>query len=141
MFVSFYSQCNSYLLPRTLDSKLPYHLVARNFNIDLYKGNSLEKSYPVHEYAVTARISLSNKYYLVATKRKLVKLGGSSPVEWPIANIRQIVTFNEHSIFVATPDQIVVCDFNTSTILSRIDVSARALTTNLSNSIFGFMQL
>jgi hypothetical protein len=41
MFVSFHSQCNSYLLPRTLDSKLPYHLVARHFNVDLYKGNSL----------------------------------------------------------------------------------------------------
>ena len=80
MFVSFHSQCNNYLIPRTLDSKLPYHLIARHFNVDLYKGNSFEKSFPIHEYAVTAKISLSNKYYIVATKRRLIKLGGSLPV-------------------------------------------------------------
>ena len=94
MFVSFHSQCNNYLIPRTLDSKLPYHLIARHFNVDLYKGNSFEKSFPIHEYAVTAKISLSNKYYIVATKRRLIKLGGSLPVEWNIPNIRKIVLFN-----------------------------------------------
>jgi hypothetical protein len=94
MFVSFHSQCNSYLLPRVLDSRLPYHLVTRNFNVELYKGNSLEKTFQLHEYATTARISLSNKYYIVATKRRLVKLGLSSPIEWKISNVRSILLYN-----------------------------------------------
>lgn len=33
MFMSLNSQCNNYLLPRVLDSKLPYHLIARHFNV------------------------------------------------------------------------------------------------------------
>lgn len=140
MFVSFHSQCNSYLLPRVLDSKLPYHLVARNFNVELYKNNSLEKTFQLHEYATTARISLSNKYYIVATKRRLVKLGISSPVEWKISNVRSILLFNEHYIFAFTHNELVVCDFISDSIVQRINVEGTAPATNLSNSISCLMQ-
>ena len=33
MFMAFHSQCNNYLLPKALDSKLPYHIIARHFNV------------------------------------------------------------------------------------------------------------
>ena len=33
MFMAFHSQCNNYLLPKVLDSKLPYHILARHFNV------------------------------------------------------------------------------------------------------------
>jgi len=33
MYMSFHSQANSYLLPKVLDSRLPVHLIAKNFDV------------------------------------------------------------------------------------------------------------
>ena len=77
MFISFYSQCNNYILPKTLDSKLPFHLVAKHFNVEFYSQKTLVKTFKIHEYAMFGKISLSNKYYIIATKRRMVKLGAS----------------------------------------------------------------
>lgn len=94
MFVSFYSQCNNYVLPRTLDSKLPYHLLAKHFNVELYKERTLLKTFKLHEYALFGKISLSQKYYIVATKRRVVKLGASYETEWPIPNVAHLLLYN-----------------------------------------------
>jgi len=48
MFMSFYAQCNNYLLPRTLDSRLPYHLISKNFTVLLYKERSLFKTFKLN---------------------------------------------------------------------------------------------
>ena len=37
MFMAFHSQCNNYLLPKVLDSKLPFHIIAKHFNLELWK--------------------------------------------------------------------------------------------------------
>jgi WD40 repeat protein len=94
MFMSFYAQCNNYLLPRSLDSRLPYHLIAKNFTVQLYKERSLFKTFKLTEFPVVGKISLSNKYYIVATQRRLVKLGASYETDWKISNIFSIVLYN-----------------------------------------------
>lgn len=33
MFMSLYSHSNNYMLPKCLDSKLPTHIAAKNFNV------------------------------------------------------------------------------------------------------------
>lgn len=48
VFSSLYSQCNSYIMERALDSKLPLHLVASHFNVLLYSKQTLTKTYPIH---------------------------------------------------------------------------------------------
>jgi hypothetical protein len=69
---------------------------------------------------VVGKISISNKYYIVATQGRLVKLGASYETSWKISNVLNIVLYNEHYIYAFTPHEIVVCDFNTDTIVSRI---------------------
>lgn len=80
MFMAFHSQCNNYLLPKVLDSKLPFHIIARNFNLELWKERTLSKTFKLHEYALVGKISLSNRYYIVATAKRVVKVGGSYEV-------------------------------------------------------------
>lgn len=77
MFMSFYAQCNSYLLPKVLDSRLPMHLIVRHFNVELWKERSLDKTFKLHEHALLGRISLSCRYYVIATAKRLVRLGAS----------------------------------------------------------------
>jgi hypothetical protein len=120
MFMAFHSQCNSYLLPRVLDSRLPLHLVARHFNLELWKERTLDKTFKLHEHALIGKISLSCRYYVVATSRRIVRVGGSYEVEWKIPAVRHLFLFNEHSIFAFTDFELAVCDFATSTVLTRV---------------------
>ena len=49
----------------------------------------------------------------------MVKLGGSFELEWKIPGIKHLLIYNEHSIFAFTSHEMLVCDFNTTTILHR----------------------
>jgi hypothetical protein len=120
MFMSFHSQANNYLLPRVLDSRLPAHLLARNFDVELWRERTLQKSFHLHEHALLGRISLSCRYYVVATARRLVRLGASFELEWPVAGVRHLELFREHALFALTDFELVVCDFATSTLLHRL---------------------
>jgi len=120
MFMAFHSQCNNYLIPKVLDSRLPFHIIAKNFNVELWKERTLQKTFKLHEYALVGKISLSNRYYIVATAKRVVKVGGSFEVEWKVPAVRELLLYNEHSIYAITGHEIVVCDFNTSSILARI---------------------
>lgn len=77
MFMAFHSQCNNYLLPKVLDSRLPVHLIARHFNVELWKERTLDQTFKLHEHALIGKISLSCRYYVVATAKRVVRLGGS----------------------------------------------------------------
>ena len=94
MFMALYSQCNNYILPKVLHSLLPYHLVTRHFNVELWKERTLDKTFKLHEYAVLGKISLSRRYYVVATARRVVKLGGSSELEWNVAGVKSLFIYN-----------------------------------------------
>ena len=41
MYISFHSQANNYLLTKVLDSRLPFHLIAKNFDVELWKERTL----------------------------------------------------------------------------------------------------
>lgn len=99
MFMSFYSQCNNYILPRVLDSHLPYHIIARHFNVEFWKERTLEKTFKLHEHALIGKISLSHRYYVVATAKRVVKLGASYELDWKIPGVKYLLLFNEHSIY------------------------------------------
>lgn len=121
MWLSFHSQCNNYLLGDTLDSLPPYHLQSRHFTVQLTHKQTVKNTYKIGEHAVVGRISMSRRYCIVASIRRVVKLGMSYQLEWPIAAVRQILLQNEHYIYAVTPTQIVVCDFDTNTIVQSID--------------------
>ena len=40
------------------------------------------------------KISLSNRYYIVATAKRVVKVGGSYEVEWKIPAVKEILLYN-----------------------------------------------
>jgi hypothetical protein len=65
-----------------------------------------------------------------------VKLGASYETEWPIPNVAHLLLYNEHFIYALTPNEMVVCDFNTPTIVHRIEKQASTPVTNLYNSNF-----
>lgn len=75
---------------------------------------------------------MSCKYYIVSTAKRIVRLGASYELDWKVPGVRHLVLFNEHSIFAITDFEIVVCDFNTSTILER--VAKKGVTTTALNT-------
>lgn len=77
MYMSFHSQANNYILNKVLDSRLPFHLIAKNFDVELWKERTLQKSFKLHEYALFGKISMSCKYYVAATAKRVVRLGAS----------------------------------------------------------------
>ncbi len=87
MFTSLYSHTNNYKLNRALDSSSPYHIVSRHFSVQLFKNQTMEKSFNIHESAYLGKVSLSQKYFIVATKTRLIKLGASG-IEIKITGIR-----------------------------------------------------
>lgn len=87
MFTSLYSHTNNYKLSRVLDSSNPYHIVSKHFFVQLYKNQTIDKSFNIHESAYLGKISLSQKYFIVATKTRLIKLGVSG-VEMKISGIK-----------------------------------------------------
>jgi hypothetical protein len=66
-------------------------------------------------------MSLSQKYYVVATKTRLIKLGASG-VEIKMTGIREIALFQEHFIFVLTDYDIIVLDFATFQVIQELKV-------------------
>jgi hypothetical protein len=58
------------------------------------------------------QLSLSQKYYIVATKTRVIKLGVSG-VEMKISGIKEIALFQEHFVYVLTHSAILVLDFVT----------------------------
>lgn len=75
MFSSLYSHANNYKIKRVLDSNATYHIISRHFSVQLFKSQSMEKSFNIHESAHVGKISLSQKYFFVGTKSRLIKLG------------------------------------------------------------------
>jgi hypothetical protein len=71
---------------------------------------------------VVGKISLSGKYYIIATKSKIIKLGSNNDISWNIRNVHEIVLFNEHFIYAFSGNKIYVCDFNTSVIISELEM-------------------
>jgi hypothetical protein len=77
MFTSLYSHTNNYKLNRALDSSHPYHLISKHFSVQIFKDQTMEKSHNIHESALIGKISLSQKYFIVATRTRLIKLGAN----------------------------------------------------------------
>ena len=76
-FTSLYSHCNNYSLPITtafLDSSLPYHLLSAHFNVEIYKERTLVCKTNIHEVAEIGAISISQKYAVVVTKSRMIKI-------------------------------------------------------------------
>ena len=71
---------------------------------------------------------------MVATASRVVKLGASSQLEWKIAGVKHLFLYNEHSIFAFTDFEMIVLDFNTSTIVERV---AKKTVTAPSLNVFG----
>lgn len=121
MFTSLYSHTNNYKLNRVLDSSSPYHVVSRHFSVQLFKNQTMDKSFNIHESAYVGKISLSQKYYIVGTRTRLIKLGVTG-VEIKISGIKSIVLFQEHYIYVLTETDILVLDFATFTIIKQLNL-------------------
>ena len=121
MFTSLYSHTNNYKLNRALDSSSPYHIISRHFAVQLFKNQTMEKSFNIHESAYFGKMSLSQKYYIVATKTRLIKLGASG-VEIKMTGIREIVLFQEHFVFVITDYDVIVLDFATFQVIQELKV-------------------
>lgn len=102
MYISFHSQANNYLLTKVLDSRLPFHLIAKNFDVELWKERTLQKTFKLHEYALLGKISMSCKYYVAATAKRVVRLGASYELDWKVPGVRHLTIYNEHSIFAIT---------------------------------------
>ena len=66
-------------------------------------------------------MSLSQKYYIVATKTRLIKLGASG-VEIKMTGIREIALFQEHFVFAITDYDIIVLDFATFQVIKELKV-------------------
>lgn len=102
MFMSFHAQCNNYLLPRVLDSRLPVHLLSKEFEVELWRERTLQTRFKLHEYARIGKISLSCRYFVVATARRVVRLGGSQELEWIVPEVKHILLHHEHAVFAFT---------------------------------------
>ena len=87
MFTSLYSHTNNYKLNRVLDSSHSFHIISRHFSVQLFKNQTMEKAFNIHESAYIGKISMSQKYYIVATKSRLIKLGVTG-VEIKITGIK-----------------------------------------------------
>jgi hypothetical protein len=48
MFTSLYSHTNNYKLNRVLDSSNPYHIISRHFSVQLFKNQTMDKSFNIH---------------------------------------------------------------------------------------------
>jgi len=81
----------------------------------------MDKSFNIHESAIVGKISLSQKYYIVGTKSRLIKLGVSG-VETKISGIKEIILFQEHYIFVITQTDLIVLDFATFTPIMELKI-------------------
>lgn len=71
-----------YTLPLCLDSRLPYHLISKNFTLEVYRERSLIGKLNIHESAHIGKFSLSNKFVVVGTKSRILKIaipGGVNP--------------------------------------------------------------
>lgn len=83
VFSSLYNHSNNYKIDhRVLDSSATNqlantkHIISRHFSVQLFKNQTMEKSYNIHESALCGVISLSEKYFVVATRTRLLKLSG-----------------------------------------------------------------
>lgn len=48
IFSSLYSHCNMYTLPHCLDSNIPYHISAKNFNVEVYRERTVIGKLNIH---------------------------------------------------------------------------------------------
>lgn len=65
---------------------------------------------------------MSQKYYIVATKTRLIKLGVSG-VEIKISGVKEIALFHEHFVYVITNNAILVLDFATFQVIKEIPIA------------------
>ncbi len=56
---------------------MPVHLIAHHFNVELWKERTLDKTFKLHEHALIGKVSLSCRYYVIATAKRVVRLGAS----------------------------------------------------------------
>jgi hypothetical protein len=61
-------------------------------------------------------MSVSQKYYIVGTKSRVIKLG-TTDVDKKISGIEDIVLFQEHFVYVFTSYDVIVLDFRTFTVV------------------------
>ena len=57
----------------------------------MWRERTLDKSFKLHDYALLGKISLSCKYYVVATAKRVVRLGASYELDWKVAGVRHLV--------------------------------------------------
>ena len=116
-----YSHTNNYKLDGILDSSANFHIISRHFQVQLFKNQTIEKTFNIHESALVGKISLSQKYYIVGTRTRLIKLGVSE-IEAKISGIKDIILFNEHYIYVFTDHEILVLDFATFRLIKDLEI-------------------
>ncbi len=57
-----------------LDSALPYHMVAKNYNLELYRERTNTGKINLHENIFHGKFSISGKFAIVATKSRIIKI-------------------------------------------------------------------
>ena len=106
MYLSLISDNNSYILPATLDSLLPTHIILKNqTKLEIYKNQTKTQTLDAKIPIAGGKISQSQNYFVVYGEDKVVRLGGGDSREWKLGGKVVAVAVNEpYYIFARTED-------------------------------------
>lgn len=131
VFSSLYSHTNMYSLKKVLDSHLPYHVLSVNFNLEVFRERTLLGKLNLHENVTLGAICTSNKFIIVGTKSRLVKVAipsGSNPsthlhksCEWKVNNVSEIVLCHHKYIYAICDSAVYVFNFNFEQLVATLN--------------------
>lgn len=113
LVTSLLAENRSYILPRCLASRLPYHITHKNNKISIYHKQTIIKSIEIPKVPHAGCISLSGKHYFVATNDTVYKITQSDMISQRVeGNIKQVLTYQQHFVCVLTSKGTTLLDFD-----------------------------